>query len=113
MANHNDCPICCRGLTQHVPTLLRSVCKFNIHISCLPTYNDADILSANENIDHWTCTKCLYVIFPFYIIENTHDLINTFQNINHISLPDLENMLLDPFNNIQDGGALDDLDPEY
>ena len=112
MANQNECPICCKGLTQHVPTLLCSNCKLNVHISCLPTYTDVDILAATVNNSHWTCTKCLSLIFPFYLVEDTQELTNLFQNINHPLLLDLENMIFDPFDNNQDGGALDDLDPD-
>ena len=112
MANNNECPICCKRFTQHAPTLLCSTCNSDVHISCLPTYSNEDILAINQNINHWTCTKCLSLIFPFYIIEDNCELINTFQNANLPALLDLENMLFDPFDNTQDGGALDDLDPD-
>ena len=112
MANYLECPICYKRLTQHVPTLPCSTCNLNVHISCLPFYSDSDILTAHENNKHWICTKCLSNLFPFYCIEDTHDFLNTIQNVNLPNLLNIENMLFDPFNTNQDGGALDDLDPD-
>ena len=112
MDNYPECPICNNHFTQHVPTILCSTCSLHVHVSCLPTYSDVDILSINENPNHWSCTKCLSIIFPFFEIEETPDFINTILYTNSPIPFDIESMLYDPFDNNQDGGALDDLDPD-
>jgi hypothetical protein len=112
MDNYPECPICNKRFTQHVPIIHCSTCSLDVHVSCLPFYTNADILVINESPNHWSCTKCLSTLFPFFEIEETSDLINTILYINHPIPFDIENMLYDPFDTNQDGGALDDLDPD-
>jgi hypothetical protein len=112
MANHPECPLCSKRFTQHAPTLYCSTCKFDVHISCLPFYSALDIVTINEGVNNWSCTQCLSTLFPFYDIEENHELIHFLYSNKQPSLINLENMLYDPFDTNQDGGALEDVDPD-
>jgi hypothetical protein len=112
MANYPDCPICKKGFTQYVPKIFCTTCLQDIHISCLPAYSDADILAINNSTNIWSCTICLFNLFPFYNIEDNDDIINQMHsNSNSIHL-NVNELLYDPFDSNQDGGALEDLDPD-
>jgi hypothetical protein len=112
MANYPLCPVCKKGFTQHVPKLLCTTCLKNIHISCLPAYKDSDVLAVNNGDAHWSCMLCLADLFPFYSIENNDELINEMHCCSNPFPPNLNDMLFDPFDTTQDGGALEDLDPD-
>jgi hypothetical protein len=112
MANYPECPICHKGFTQPVPKIYCTTCLQDIHISCLPTYTDADILAINNGINNWSCTICLSNLFPFYNIEDNDNIINLMlSNSNPIPI-NINDLLYDPFDLNQDGGALEDLDPD-
>ena len=112
MANYPVCPICTKGFTQHVPKIFCTTCLQHLHISCLPTYSDSDIQAINNGTNHWSCTICLANIFPFFSIEENDEIIKLMHcNNNPIPL-NVNDMLYDPFDTNQDGGALEDLDPD-
>ena len=72
---------------------------------------NSDIAYASDLTNNWSCTKCLSHHFPFYDIENLElSTINLNRSI--INLSNVEDMLFDPFEFNEDGGALDELDPD-
>ena len=73
---------------------------------------DSDIEYARNNVNHWSCPICLSELFPFYEIPNDNEIINCIQNIAPYNLETLENMLFDPFELNEDGGILDEIDPD-
>jgi hypothetical protein len=65
-----------------------------------------------EPSNHWSCPKCTSSFFPFHDIENTLDFINLSNTSNPAILRDLDSMLFEPYDSTQEGGLLDDLDPD-
>jgi hypothetical protein len=113
MANLNlFCNICKKGFTQHVSTIHCSLCNLHVHSACLPLYMADDILYARSPNNHWSCTKCLKEMFPFYEIMDNDNISNCIKNILPYNLETLENMLFDPFELNEDGGILDEIDPD-
>jgi hypothetical protein len=113
MANpHPICNLCKKGITQHVSTISCSTCNLPTHSKCLLLYMDSDIQYAKTNANHWSCPTCLSDLFPFFDITNNDEIINCLQNIAPYNLEVLENMLFDPFELNEDGGILDEIDPD-
>ena len=106
------CNICKKGITQHVSIIQCSLCKLPVHSKCLPLYMEEDIQYARTPSNHWSCTKCLSEIFPFYNLTNDDDILSCIKDIAPQNLEALENMLFDPFELNEDGGILDEIDPD-
>ena len=96
MANSNFCNICPKKNQQHDCTLRCCTCSTAIHTKCLPTYLDSDYDYASDTRNHWSCTRCLKTLFPFYDTE-----VCNFQFINDINnstfdIDELNKMIYNP-----------------
>jgi hypothetical protein len=109
---HPKCTLCNKGITQHVSFINCSTCNHPTHSKCLPLYLDSDIQYAQDIDNHWSCPKCLENFFPLFSTENNEDIIGNFHNHTPFNLESLENMLFDPFELNEDGGFLDEIDPD-
>jgi hypothetical protein len=112
MDNSSKCPLCGKGFTQHSPSILCTTCNHPVHPKCLPLYFDSDIAYSQNPDSHWSCPSCLNAIFPFFTIENNDELINPIDSIFRPNIEELETLLLEPYDLNDEGGILDDIDPD-
>jgi hypothetical protein len=107
----NFCNICNQRVANHDRNARCNLCNTHIHLKCLPIYNEEDNNYATSTTGHWTCTKCLSEIFPFYDID---DIAQTIQHSNEqevYNIESLNNMIFNP-TDLNEEDSNDDLDPD-
>jgi hypothetical protein len=62
--------------------------------------------------NHWSCPICIENFFPYHNIENSEDFVSAQIEMNNFNIDIANNVLFDPFDFNDDGGALDDIDPD-
>jgi hypothetical protein len=113
MANLNPvCRSCLKKVQSHSKTIKCHLCSAHTHILCLKQYSAQDIEYATNIINHWTCPTCLKDIFPFYEIEESANLYQLLPFNDYPLLPNLDDLILNPFDLGEEVDDQDDLDPD-
>jgi hypothetical protein len=89
--NRNSCTICEKHILAHEHTLFCSLCKKSSHVNCFPHYSEMDILYSRNPNNHWTCTTCLKIHFPYSTIENNNEFTTEVRMHTHLDI-NLENL---------------------
>ena len=112
----STCKLCSKRVRDPDKSVKCSLCLHLIHIPCLPTYLNTDVDYANSPTNNWSCTKCLELIFPFNIIENSESFYDNINSNSHnpYDTDIIDNMIFDPFSTDDDDGEgpMGDVDPD-
>ena len=77
-----------------------SICKALTHLACVPSLDKNDLLNINKCKD-WICLICSSYIFPFNHLECDQEfkkcITENSSNIQKLSLPEIENKILNVF----------------
>ena len=118
MAGDNVCNVCNRKVLRHSYHRRCTLCKYLVHIKCLPQVNKNDTIYTLRNEDSWYCTQCTAFIFPFNHNFSDNDFISCLSDYwenSHIVPYELLNSgkIFQPFElNANFNDPLSDVDPD-
>ena len=61
----SKCSVCFRNILSHACRLTCCVCKYDVHLNCIPFVDKKNSIYMEREHNQWFCIKCIEDIFPF------------------------------------------------
>ena len=61
----SKCSVCFRNILSHACPLTCCVCKYDVHLNCIPFVDKKDSIYMEREHNQWFCIKCIEDILPF------------------------------------------------